>query len=147
MRHMRHLKKGWREPFLAALGDYGNVCKAAKRAGIHRSVAYRERSADGEFSAAWDAAVKLGTDALEDEARRRAVEGTLKPVFQGGKRVGSVREYSDALLIFLLKAHKPDVYRETGRVFNINITADELRHLNDRDLDELERKLSGGSQR
>ena len=40
---------------------------------------------------------------LEDEAKRRAYEGVKKPVYQGGKRVGYVQEYSDTLLIFLLK--------------------------------------------
>jgi len=49
-------------------------------------------------------------DALEDEAIRRAHDGTMKPVFHGGKKVGEVREYSDKLLIFLLKGCKPEKY-------------------------------------
>jgi hypothetical protein len=48
---------------------------------------------------------------LEDEAVRRAYEGVERPVFQGGKQVGVVREYSDTLLIFLLKALRPEKYR------------------------------------
>ena len=42
-------------------------------------------------------------DALEAEARRRAVEGVRKPVFYQGVICGWVGEYSDTLLIFLLK--------------------------------------------
>ena len=34
------------------------------------------------------------------------------PVYQGGKKVGSVRKYSDLLLIFLLKAAAPETDRD-----------------------------------
>jgi hypothetical protein len=33
-----------------------------------------------------------------------------KPVFFGGKQVGTVRNYSDALAMFMLKAKRPEVY-------------------------------------
>jgi hypothetical protein len=51
-------------------------------------------------------------DQLEQEARRRAHDGVRKPVYQGGKRVGYIQEYSDTLLIFLLKGLRPEKYRE-----------------------------------
>jgi hypothetical protein len=51
-------------------------------------------------------------DQLEEEARRRAVDGVLKPVFQRGRQVGRIREYSDVLLVTLLKGKRPDTYRE-----------------------------------
>jgi hypothetical protein len=54
----------------------------------------------------------LAVGALEDEALRRAVEGVEEPVYQGGKQVGVIRKYSDALLMFLLKAARPEKYRE-----------------------------------
>lgn len=47
---------------------------------------------------------------LAAEAHRRAVEGVEKPVFHKGVEVGSVREYSDTLLMFLLKKWHPEVY-------------------------------------
>ena len=40
---------------------------------------------------------------FEDTARRRAVEGTERPVFQAGKLVGHTREYSDNMLIRFLE--------------------------------------------
>ena len=49
---------------------------------------------------------------MELEARRRAVKGTDKPVFQRGEQVGTIREYSDTLLMFLLKANKPEKFRD-----------------------------------
>lgn len=92
-----------------------NVSAAARAAKVSRQWAYQMREEDPDFAAAWDEALQISLDDAEGELYRRAVKGTLKPVFQGGEKVGSVREYSDTLLIFLLKAHKPDVYRETTR--------------------------------
>ena len=85
---------------------------AAARAGISRRTVYDWREGDAEFARAWDTAVDAGTDRLEDEALRRAAKGTLRPVYQGGKRVGTVREYSDTLLIFSLKGRRPEKYKD-----------------------------------
>lgn len=49
---------------------------------------------------------------MEVEAQRRAVDGTRKPVYYKGVKVGAVQEYSDNLMMFLLKARRPEVYRE-----------------------------------
>lgn len=98
--------------FLAELADSGTVTAAADIAGINKKTAYRWRDSDKEFAEAWDDALEIGTDGLEREAIRRARDGLTKPVFQGGKRVGEVQEYSDTLLIFMLKARRPDKYRE-----------------------------------
>ena len=51
-------------------------------------------------------------DALESEARRRAVEGVPMPVYYNGKVCGTVRKYSDFLLMFLMKAKMPQ-YRDS----------------------------------
>jgi hypothetical protein len=79
---------------------------------MSRSAAYDWKKADHEFEKDWQAAEETGTDALEDEARRRAMDGVDKPVFYKGQRCGYVREYSDTLLIFTLKARRPEKYRE-----------------------------------
>lgn len=102
--------------FIRALCQTGNVSAACKRAKIARTTAYEDRSADPLFAAAWDEALEIATEALELEARRRAHTGVLEPVFQGGALVGKVRRYSDTLLIFLLKAHKPEMYTDRQRV-------------------------------
>lgn len=102
----------WRGVFLGALIETANVTTAAERADVGRATVYDHRKRDPDFAKAWDEAKEIGADALEDEAVRRAKEGTLKPVFQGGELVGHVREYSDTLLIFLLKGAKPAKYRE-----------------------------------
>jgi len=105
-------EKDWRVRFLDALAETANVTASAAIAGIHRDTAYDHRNRDEEFRAAWESALDQAVDALEAEARRRALDGTRKPVFYRGKRAGFVREYSDTLMIFLLKAHRPNKFRE-----------------------------------
>lgn len=109
-------KRTWRAAFLLALSKTGNVSDACRASKKSRSWAYEQREADESFKRAWDEAMDQAVDALEAEARRRAVQGVDKPVFYKGKRVRTrVREYSDVLLIFLLKAARPDKYRENYR--------------------------------
>lgn len=98
--------------FLTELKRMANVSAAAKKAKVPRSTAYDWYKADAVFAAGWDDAIEVAVDSLEQEAWRRARDGTLKPVFQRGEEVGKVREYSDQLMVTLLKAHKPEKYRE-----------------------------------
>ena len=101
-----------RAEFIERLSRTANVSESCMVVGVPRRTAYNWRGADDEFAMKWDEAVGLGTDALEDEAIRRACEGVEEPVFYQGKQVGSVRRYSDTLLIFMLKARRPEKYRE-----------------------------------
>lgn len=101
-----------RDAFLIALEETANVTQACKKAKLPRRSAYEWRDAAPEFAAAWDAALDRGTDALEDEAVRRASEGTLKPVFYKGGKCGSIREYSDTLLMFMLKGRRPEKFKD-----------------------------------
>lgn len=99
--------------FLAALSANGaNVTKAAATTGISRVEWYRTRREEPDFAKAWEEALEHGTDALEDEAVRRGTEGTLRPVFHQGVECGQVREYSDTLLIFMLKARRPEKFKD-----------------------------------
>ena len=63
-----------------------------------------------EFAARWDEAMRIAGDVLEAEAFRRGLEGVVRPVFQKGMQVGTIREYSDSLLKMLLSAAKPEKY-------------------------------------
>lgn len=107
--------------FLKAFCQTGNVSLAAKSAKVRRQTHYEwldREVTDGiadqadSYTRAYTEAEAIAVDLLEGEAVRRAKDGVLEPVFQGGKRVGSIRRYSDTLLIFLLKGRKPEMYRE-----------------------------------
>jgi len=110
--------------FLDGLRQTGVVLYACRMAGIGHSMAYKWRAADAEFAKAWDGAVEEALDLLELEARRRAHDGLVKKKF--GKDGDPVidpttgkqyyeREYSDTLMIFLLKGGRPEKYRENIR--------------------------------
>jgi hypothetical protein len=87
-------KKGWQEIFLATLALSPNVSKAARSAGIDRSRAYQLRQLDADFAQRWDDVIEESTDDLEDTARSMAKGGDT------------------TMVIFLLKAHRPEKYRE-----------------------------------
>jgi transposase len=112
-----------REAFLKALSSGHTITKAAELAGISRAALYVWRDAEDEagkaFAAEWEQALEEGIDRLEDEARRRAVDGVDKPVVAMGKiarnddgTVLMIREYSDTLLALMLRAKKPAQYRD-----------------------------------
>jgi hypothetical protein len=101
-----------REEFFATLAAGKSPTAASAAAGITRQYAYLLRREDPDFKALWDDAVEAGTDLMEDESHRRAVEGIMRPVFYQGDECGHVREFSDTLMIVNLKARRPDKYRE-----------------------------------
>ena len=111
-------KKRWQETFLTELAACGIITDACKAAGVSRQAAYKARERSPTFVAAWDDAVDQAADVMEREAWRRAVEGVEKPVFgslggrSGSGEIGRVQEYSDTLLIFLLKGARPEKFRE-----------------------------------
>jgi len=101
-----------RQTFLETLRDTANASAAARAASVNRRTGYNWRDENPEFAADWDEALEEATDALEAEARRRALDGVAKPVFYQGEECGTVQEYSDTLMTLLLKAHRPDKYKE-----------------------------------
>lgn len=116
----------WRAAFLTALAITGNVTKAAQAARISRARAYQVQGEDAEFAADWAEAVEIACDALEDEARKRALgeyitykfhpktgEPLLHPL-TGEPYFEHVA--SDALLTLLLKAHRPDKFKDRSVV-------------------------------
>jgi hypothetical protein len=116
-------EKHWRLLFLDGLRMHGMVTQAAIGAGIHRNTAYFERQRDPEFAKEWQEALDRGVDMLEDIAKQRAFAG------------------SDTLLIFLLKSHRPQKYRDTIRTVTLNLNPEDLQDLSDDDLERLDRQL------
>ena len=110
-----------RERFLAKLSETGNVTETCALTNINRPTVYAWRNSDESFARAWDAALELGADAMEDEARRRALAG------------------SDALMVFMLRALRPERYRERTTVDVNNRTMVDYRTMS---VDELRARLA-----
>ena len=88
----------------------GRIDLACERAGCSRDMHYEWLGKYPEYKQAFEQARDKMNDVLEGEAHRRAYEGTTKPVYQGGVQVGQIQEYSDTLLMFLLKCRRPAVF-------------------------------------
>jgi hypothetical protein len=102
----------WEKAFLKVLRRFGNVTKAASAAKVDRAWVYEYRKLHPDFDADWKDALDEAADHLEAEAWKRAVNGVKEPVYQGGILVGHKQVYSDSLMALLLKAHKPEKYRD-----------------------------------
>jgi hypothetical protein len=139
--------------FLDAFASHGNKRLACIAAGIHRNTLYHWLHNSSEedckpnymvvyeegtvpFAQAVAIAAEEAADVLEEEVRRRAIDGWEEPVFgtlgtpetvtdaRGNERevvrkytgqVGSVRKFSDLLLMFLMKKVNPQ-FRENHKV-------------------------------
>ena len=87
-----------RAAFIAALRNSGNVRASCLAAGIARKTAYVWRDRWATFAAEWAEALEDSCDVLEAEARRRGMS------------------VSDRLLMFLLKAHRPEVFGDRAKL-------------------------------
>jgi hypothetical protein len=87
----------WQDKFIAALSETPSVKHACIAARISRTQAYKHRIENAEFAARWLAAIGASVDELEAKAFKLAADG-------------------DANLIqFLLRCHRPEIYKETSR--------------------------------
>ncbi len=109
---------GWtperQQLFIEALADYGSVRAAANAVGMTPEGAYhlrRHPDADS-FRKAWEAALDLGVQRIEDVAMDRALNGIQVPVYSYGKLVGTRTIYNDRLLMFMLRNRAPDRFTD-----------------------------------
>lgn len=100
--------------FFTELARTCNVTASAATVGVSRQHVHHKRRTNKEFAKRWEDAMQQATDALEAEARKRAMEGYKRPVYQRGELVGYEPCYSDALMNTLLKAHRPEKFRDKG---------------------------------
>lgn len=111
--------------FLASYEHWANVSEACRQAGIARSVVYRWQESDEQFSLAMRQAGDAATERLEREAWRRATEGTpyKRTSYWHGEPVGTDEkiEYSDNLMMLLLRARRPETYRD-----NVNVAVTQI---------------------
>lgn len=106
------LKGARRTKFLKLVRQTTNVSKSARMMGVKPSYVSRVRKSDPVFDAQIETAYEEGLDALEYEVIRRGFKGVNKPVFWQGIIVGTVKEYSDPLAMFMLKSYRPRKFRD-----------------------------------
>jgi hypothetical protein len=108
---------GWtaakKKKFIAMLAETANVRMAVKAVGMSGFSAYSLRKKSPAFAKAWAEALEIGVAQLEMMVLEKALNGEEKPVYYAGKVIGTAPAYSERLAIFLLKAHKPEVYGST----------------------------------
>lgn len=117
--------------FIAALAETGSVKAAALAVNMASEGAYqlRRHPEAGEFRAAWEAALSLGVQRLEDVALERALNGVPVPIYHFGKPVGERRVYNDRLLMFLLRNRRANRFAADRVARPDASTAGELRRL------------------
>lgn len=103
-----------RQAYLDALCETGVQTYALRKSGnVYGSLKkWRE---DAQFLEAEQLAKEEAADLLEAEAVRRAHDGVTRTKFAGSgenMREYEEQQYSDTLLIFLLKGAKPDKFKE-----------------------------------
>ena len=160
--HSRVVTPARARVFLEHLARCGVVAEAARLASPHAldrkgaSGSFHSlRRRDPVFAVAWEEAQEQADAALLIEARRRAVHGTEKGIFQKGARVLDVdpetgksvpateKVYSDRLLELLLKSRFPTDFVERKQVEHLQklnawqITAADLVCLSDHESEAL----------
>ena len=102
--------------FLAAYATgFPTAKSAAKKAKIARFSHIRWLVNDPKYAERFDLLRQERVEEFEAEAARRAVTGVERLVTVAGEAV-KMKEYSDALLIFILKAERPEKYRDRREV-------------------------------
>lgn len=154
----RPVSEARQRAFLETLVKTGIVAEASRLASPHAAnvkgasgAFYSLRRRDPHFAAAWDAAQEQADAALLMEARRRAVHGSQRGIFQKGVRVvdhdgepACETVYSDRLLELILKARFPNDFVERRQVEHVQtpegwvITGADLHCLNDRQTEALQ---------
>lgn len=141
LERIRHPKK---RAFLKGIAEHFNIRKTARLTGIHVSSHYEWKAKDPDYLAASEVAAEIGSDHLEAEMTRRAMDGLRQYKFYKGDYIvvpcaaddpersvvlgelpdGKIvygkpyyeLEFSDTVGIFLLKGAKPEKYRDRYEV-------------------------------
>jgi hypothetical protein len=98
VRSTRARIKQWHGAFLRSLARTPSVTIAARAAGVSTRACYKARDADPAFAEAWADAVNKSVDVLEDAVYQRALKEDSQ------------------LAMFVLKAFRPERYRETSKL-------------------------------
>lgn len=100
--------------FLTSYAANGDMAAALKAGAVTRSTFHKWQEMDEAFALRFHTATAEAIEALEAEARIRAVAGSklVRRVYRHGLLYEEIHEWrpSDAMLTKLLQAHKPEKY-------------------------------------
>lgn len=94
------------------LANGGHIQHAARATGVSESLIRKYADDDPDFALAWETVQDTNVEKLEAEVDRRALGYQKELTYQGTKTGDTVTEYSDTLLMFRLKALRPEKYRD-----------------------------------
>jgi len=114
------------QAFLSVYAECGNITQAANAVGVSRRAHYGWLDNNESYREHFADANETATDKLEKEARRRAIEGVRvykftrdgQPILRPGATLDDPdpyyyeRVYSDKLIELLLRAHRPEKFRD-----------------------------------
>jgi hypothetical protein len=98
--------------FLAAFAHLGQREAAAASVGIDSRTHRYWMQKDLVYAEGFKRAEAFVADRIEDEIFRRGIGGWEDPVYWQGAQVGTIRRYSDTLLIFAAKGAMPAKYKD-----------------------------------
>jgi hypothetical protein len=116
-------RRDWKPDWLDAYKAHGTVTAACKVIGIGSSTAYDARARDRDFAKAWDEAEGETTKLLEETMYERALNGDTTAA------------------IFILKARRPNKYRERVDVKHDGVVKHDVTTDFDREVAELVEKM------
>ncbi|MEO5706657.1 MAG: hypothetical protein ABIT10_05625 [Alteraurantiacibacter sp.] len=144
----RMRRGGWsaarQREFIELLAETGSVRAACRRMGVgeYRVYDLRRRADADSFRAAWEAALDIGVQRLEDVAMDRALNGVEEPVYSYGELVGTRIVHNDRLLMFLLRNRARERFAEAKARALSAVDAGELKRLKAQWRQDWERELA-----
>lgn len=103
--------------FLHALSKTGSALKAARLAGQSRRSFYLAKQKFPDFARNWDIAIAIYQEfEVEDNLRKRAIDGVREPVYYQGNIVGYTIKYDSGLTQFYVRANMRDKYGDKSEV-------------------------------
>ena len=108
------LLPGKKRSFLLAYAACGSMRKAAAEVGIKHPHHYYWLETDPVYAEVWPIAKEMAADSIEEEVTRRALGWEEERYTDDGIRY-TIQKYSDTLLIFRLKALRPEMYRDNAK--------------------------------
>ena len=116
------LLRPWQRRFILALRSSPNIAVAAKCGNIARASAYEWAAKDPLFKALWEEALEERWDGAEDALYTEGVIGRERSNFDKEGKLRSVEHIRDIRAAeILLKANRPQKYRETPVAVNVAV--------------------------